>query len=229
MMSKINNVLIGIISTIAIYAISMIFSNKFPINDSFLPNSFVTHCMMLVLSLVAMYVFRERVNYKISLPKLRTIFKPIVFGILTTIIINVTMTLIANSTGSSNGNHPMIVKMTPLQVILFVFVAASIVEEILYRGFLLNILSPLKNYGIRIRRLKISLPVLISAVIFGLSHLILITTGADSFFVLRIVIFTTILGLLAGFFQEKYDNNIYAIIVHMSGNLMAVIGTLSMQ
>jgi len=229
MMNKRNSVLIGIILTFVIYAISMVVSNKIQINVSFIPNSFLTHCVMLILSIFAIYVFRDNVNYRVSLPKLRTVFKPILFGILTTIVINVTMTLIANSTGNSNGNHPMIVKMTPLQVILFVFVTASIVEEILYRGFLLNILSPLKTYGIRIRRLKISLPVIISAVIFGLSHLILITTGADSFFVLRIVIFTTILGLLAGFFQEKYENNIYAIIVHMSGNLMAVIGTLSMQ
>jgi membrane protease YdiL (CAAX protease family) len=35
-----------------------------------------------------------------------------------------------------------------------------------------------------------------------------------------------VLGLIAGYYQEKYDNNAYAIIVHMSGNLMGLIGAL---
>jgi len=35
--------------------------------------------------------------------------------------------------------------------------------------------------------------------------------------------------MIAGYYQEKYDNNAFAIIVHMSGNLMGVIGALLMN
>jgi membrane protease YdiL (CAAX protease family) len=47
----------------------------------------------------------------------------------------------------------------------------------------------------------------------------------DSLFVIRIVLFATCLGIIAGYYQEKYDNNAYAIAVHMSGNSIAVLGT----
>ena len=82
----------------------------------------------------------------------------------------------------------------------------------------MNILKPLKAVGITISKRTISLPVIISAVAFGLAHLILITTGASGMVILRVVVFTTVLGLIAGYYQEKYDNNAYAIIVHMAGN-----------
>ena len=72
-------------------------------------------------------------------------------------------------------------KMSPLQVFIFVFIYASIAEEILFRGFLMNILKPLKIKGISILKRKISVPVIISAFAFGLGHLILITTGVGGF------------------------------------------------
>lgn len=39
----------------------------------------------------------------------------------------------------------------------------------------------------------------------------------------------TLLGIVAGYYQEKYENNFYAIIVHMAGNLMGVIGAIMMK
>lgn len=54
----------------------------------------------------------------------------------------------------------------------------------------------------------------------------LITTGADGLFQLRIVIFTTLPGVIAGYYQEKYNNHALAIIVQIAGNLPGVIGTI---
>ena len=64
---------------------------------------------------------------------------------------------------------------------------------------------------------------------FGLAHLILITTGVGALFLLRVVLFTFTLGLVAGYYQEKYDNTIYAIIVHMAGNSVAVLAVFMMS
>ena len=87
-------------------------------------------------------------------------------------------------------------------------------------------LSPLHDRGIRFFKVRLSLPVILSAVVFGLIHLVLLTSGAGGFLVVRVVIFTTILGLFAGYYQEKYNNFSYAVIVHMAGNLMGLVGAL---
>lgn len=74
-----------------------------------------------------------------------------------------------------------------------------------------------------------SVPVIVSAFAFGLGHLILLMTGVSGFNLFRVILFTTILGLIAGYNQEKYDNNAMAIIVHMAGNTMSVMSVLLMN
>ena len=68
-------------------------------------------------------------------------------------------------------------------------------------------------------RRRLSLPVITGALVFGLLHLILLTSGVSVIFVVRVVIFTTVLGLIAGYYQEKHNNFAYAVLVHMAGNL----------
>lgn len=70
------------------------------------------------------------------------------------------------------------------------------------------------------------MPVWVSAITFGLAHLILFATGASALFVFRIVVFTTLLGLVAGYYQEKHDNHAFAIIVHIAGNLMGLVAAI---
>jgi len=222
-------IIYGLIITIVVFAIATFAGSKLYLDIDFFPNTFTIHSLMLLFSIVAIYSFKKDVNYKISLPKFKKILKPILFGLLATIIVNISMTIITKILGGEIEAHPALMKMSPLQIFVFVFIYASIVEEILFRGFLMNILKPLKTKGIIILKRNISVPVIISAFAFGLAHLILITTGVGGLFLLRIVVFTTILGLIAGYYQEKYDNNAFAIIVHMSGNLMGVIGALLMN
>jgi len=222
-------IIYGLIITIIIYAIAVFIGGKLHLDNNFFPNSFITHTLMLLLSIAAIYIFKKEVNYKISLPKFKTILKPVLIGLIATITISILMTIVTKVLGGKVEMHPAMKTMSPLQVFIFVFIYASIAEELLFRGFLMNFLKPLKAKGISIFKRKISLPVIISALAFGLAHLILITTGVGLLFLLKIVVVATILGLIAGYYQEKYDNNAYAIIVHMSGNLMGVIGALLMH
>jgi membrane protease YdiL (CAAX protease family) len=149
------------------------------------------------------------------LPKFKKVFKPFGFGIIVFIVTFFTISVVSKVTGGEAEAHPLLLEMTPLQVFIFVFIYASIAEEVLFRGFLMNLLKPLNTKGITIFKRKISLPVILSAVAFGLAHLILIISGVGFFFLIKIVLFTTSLGVVAGYYQEKYDNNAYAIIVHM--------------
>ena len=219
----------GLLITIAIFLIAAFAGNLINLNHPFILNSFVTHTTMLLLSIVVIYSFKKRVNYKICIPKLRTIFKPILFGLLATVVVNVFMAAITGGLDGNQEAHPLIAKASPIQVFLFIFIYASIAEELLFRGFLMNILQPLKTKEINILKRRLSLPVIISAVAFGLAHLILITAGASGLLILRVVVFTTVLGLIAGYYQEKYDNNAYAIIVHMAGNWFGFVAAVMMM
>jgi membrane protease YdiL (CAAX protease family) len=221
-------IIFGLIITLVIFLISTFLGSKLNIRMDFFPDSFLTHSIMLLLSIIVIYSFRKYVNYRISFPKFKKILKPVLFGILVAIIVNVSMSILVNALGGNIESHPLLMKMTPMQTFVFVFIYASIAEEFLFRGFLLNILKPLDHKGIKILKRKISIPVIISALAFGLGHLIIISTGVTGLFVLRIVLFTTILGLVAGYYQEKYNNNAFAIIVHMAGNLMGLIGSILM-
>ncbi len=54
-------------------------------------------------------------------------------------------------------------------------------------------------------------------------HFALIGTGASFNFVIQIVISGMFLGMIAGYFQEKYNNFTIAFIVHMTANLSGML------
>jgi len=228
-MKNLTRVFLGLTFTIVVFSLSMVIGSMIDLRIYFIPSSFIKHSLMLLFSIVGIMYFHKYVDYKISFPKIKTIIRPALTGLLVTIIFNIMFSVISSLLGAKTESHAILKKMSPLQVFLFVFVYASIAEEILFRGFLLNILAPLKVQKVEFFRSSVSVSVIISAFVFGLAHLILISTGAGVIFLIRIVAFTTLLGLVAGYYQEKYENNAYAIIVHMSGNLMAVIGSIIMS
>lgn len=217
----------GLIITIVIFVCSNMIGSVMRTNEGFITRSFVTHTSMFILSLLAIYVMKKSVQFHISAPKIKTIFKPIIYGILATIVVNGIITIITKILGMPVEQNKVTASMTPLQVFLFVFVLASIAEELLFRGFLQDLLSPLTSKKFKLLNREISLPVLISAVTFGLSHLILILTGAHFLFLLKTILFTMVLGLIAGYYQGKYNNHVYAVIVHMSANLMGLLGSMA--
>jgi len=224
-MNNIKRIIYGLGITSVIFFTARIISKNMPLNSKLVPDTFISLTIILLLSTMAIYIMRQSMTYSISLPKLKTLIKPMLVALGATILINVLMTIITKLSGGKDELHPAFLKLNWIQIFIFVFVYASIVEEILFRGFLMNYLNPLKPFGVKLFKRKISLPVIISALAFGSAHLTLISTGVDSLFVFRIVLFATCLGIIAGYYQEKYDNNAYAIAVHMSGNSIAVLGT----
>lgn len=230
-MDKNKVLIIGIIVTIIIDYIATLYGGMLNVKVDFIPHSFGTHSTMLLLSILAIILFRKYVNYRISVPTFKKVLKPVVFGFFASAFMNmVMMSIIASTKGSDSVAIQMPTSdLSIFQIIVFVFIYASIAEEMLFRGFLLNILSPLKDKGITFLNRKLSLPVVISAILFGVSHLILLSPDRNNVFVYGIVISASVLGIIAGYYQEKYENNAYAVLVHMAGNLVAVIGTIGMN
>jgi len=225
-MKNIERTLYGLIVTIVIYAIATTMGSQLNLKNDFIPNSFIVHTSMLLLSAFAIYFMRKHMTYQLALPKFKKIFRPILFGVLTTILVNFFMNFATLLMGAEKESLSILSESSPLQILVFIFFYASVCEELLFRGFLMNFLKPLEMRGFKIFKRRLSLPVIISAVLFGLGHIIIVATGAGFSLVLRTVVFTTVLGLVAGYYQEKYENNAYAIIVHMSANSLVVISVL---
>jgi membrane protease YdiL (CAAX protease family) len=105
-----------------------------------------------------------------------------------------------------------------LRRIITVWIIASTCEEIFYRGFLLNFLKALRTYGFRLLRWRVSLPVLVAALTFGLGHLCLLCMMPAGV-VGGVVVSCFICGLIAGGFAEKTGSIIPAVAVHMVFNI----------
>ena len=218
----------GLVMTVAVYFVSIFMGHHWHLNSSIVEDSVLNHGTMLVLSVLLILAFKKQVKYRIAMPKLNQIFKPILFGFLSAVVINVVLSIVAFIATGSVQSHPLLENTTFLKNFLSVFILASIGEEFLFRGFFQNYLKPLGVWGFKIFKRRISLPVLISALTFSAAHLILLASGVDTMFIIRILVFTFVLGLIAGYYQEKHDNHIFAILVHMAGNLMGLISVIMM-
>ncbi len=228
-MKNIERFVYGLAITAAIFSTATFVSARLHLDVDFIPDFFVTLTIELLLSAIAIYAMRNYLIFRFSIPRPKTLIKPVVFALLATIAINGVLTILTKMVGGKTEVPEALAKLKPVQVLIFVFFYASIAEEMLFRGFLLNLLKPLEKTGFSVLKRYISLPVIVSAVAFGMAHLILITTDVSLLFVARIVVFTTCLGAIAGYYQEKHENHAYAIIVHMSGNLLAVIAAFAMH
>lgn len=226
-MKKSIKVLLGLIITVFIYIISILISRFVNIPIDFIPSMFLTHITMGISAIGLIYYFHTKgyLIFKMKRIKIRLIFKVILISIVAFIILGILINVfflildipVAEKANPFSGFYP-------LQFLVFVVILASTAEELLFRGFLLNILEPLRNRALKLYKLRISISSLISGGLFGLAHLILLTSDASLPFVLRIVITTSVFGIIAGHLQEKHENNfLLALIVHMTVNSIGLI------
>ena len=120
---------------------------------------------------------------------------------------------------ASTGKSPLDMQFSPLQTVLMIWVYASTCEEVFTRGLIQSFLVPLADRGINVWRRRLSLPVLVSAAIFGLMHLSLLTMGSPILSVLLIVIFAFVLGLMAGYQRERTTSLLPAVLLHSLFNI----------
>ena len=112
------------------------------------------------------------------------------------------------------------------QMVLLIWLFASVAEEVLVRGYIQGYLEPLRGYGFRAFGMRFSVPVLLSALLFSLMHLVLVTTGARPMAIYVVMVFTFFLGLVAAYQREKSDSVLPPIVAHISFNVGGVIGAL---
>jgi membrane protease YdiL (CAAX protease family) len=218
-MSKILKIFLGIFITFIVLVLSSGFEILIKSNIDSIPTGVSSQIGILIISILLIYIYSKKriIEFNFKKVKLQQLILPVGLTVFLLIIRQLIPMVLENEV------HPAVVSMSIVQQLLFIVVLASLGEELLFRGFLQNMLNPIKSYGINLYKLVLSLPVIISGILFGLMHFALIGTGASFRFVIQIVIFGTFLGIIAGYFQEKHNNFTYAFIVHMTANLSGLI------
>ncbi|MFC2103780.1 lysostaphin resistance A-like protein [Bacteroidota bacterium] len=187
----------------------------------------VTKFLTLLFSIVLILIFNNGSlkNYGFSKPKKIKYIKSFFISvgiIIAAFIVGMILFNIILRNIFSDGNIEGFPKSDSIiQWILTVWIWSSICEEVLTRGLIQSFM----NYQKNIKFLKLSLPVWVSGIFFGLMHFSLLRTNMDIFFISFIVFNTTVIGLLAAYYREK-TNSIYpAIFIHFLAN---VLGSLPM-
>jgi membrane protease YdiL (CAAX protease family) len=103
-----------------------------------------------------------------------------------------------------------------VEMILTVWIWSSLCEEVFTRGFLYGTIQHLDSK----KFLRLSIPVWISGIFFGLMHTQLIHNGMSFWFVAFIVFNTTIIGLVAAYYREKSGSLFPAFLVHFLANVV---------
>ncbi len=176
---------------------------------------FINHTAMLILSIIIMLVASKGKlsRYGFKLARNVQVRQIILCGLSLGII----STLIAASLPGKESS--VAGELSFLQTVVFIWLYASICEEVFARGLIQSSLSRLTEYGFTVSERRISLPVLISALLFGLVHLIQSVMGAGGYQVLIIVLFAFVLGLIAGYQRERTGSLVPAIMVHVFANV----------
>jgi len=180
---------------------------------SFLPPSIVTHTVMFVLSIAAMWLLSKgRLDlYGITTGTYQ--FSPhIVMWVLPTGVLSLASTIA--SPGGQRTGFP--IELTKYQIIVFDWVYASICEELLTRGLLQTLLGGNSRDGAGAHR-KLSMPVIVSALFFGAMHLVLVKSMGLA--AVPVILLTVFLGLVAARYRERTGSLLPAIIVHALFNI----------
>jgi len=210
-------ILIGIV----IFAVAILIP-KLLVTDP-IPSLLTTQILELILALLAIGILGKWrfSEYGFRLPKSSgtSSAKPVQWlGIsLVALSLGAIATLAIAFTHAS-GN-PLVKQLSLPQIILFVWISSSIIEEIFTRGFIQGHISILNSSSIKFLFFRINIPTLISAAFFGAMHTVLLLSGADLLTTIIIVIFTFSLGLLAGHQRARSQSLIPAVFVHMLANM----------
>ena len=226
-MSKIGRLFLSIaiagsIYWLALFIIPSLSLFKELLESAWISKGNITQATYLVLSLILIAIFSQGnfAAYGFKPIRVNQLVKPVLIGIPIGLLVILLMIITTILSGfPADGDEPQALTGGILRTIISIWIIASIVEELFYRGLVQSLLAPLKDYGFKLFKLSISVPVTIPALLFGLGHFCLLSSMPGKM-VINIVIAATVLGFTAGYFREKTGSLIPAIAVHMTFNIV---------
>jgi membrane protease YdiL (CAAX protease family) len=183
-----------------------------PRQGDFLPGSFSTHSVMLAASVVIIGLWPGRSFADFGFTRGTYRFRP---SILLWVLPTAVLSLLSRLAPRPPEAESIIAGQSHLQLVLFVWVYASVCEEVLTRGLLQSIVAGWGRSGEA--STKFSMPVLVSALFFGAMHLVLLGPMGPSAAVP--IVLATLLGYLAARYRESTGSLIPAVIVHALFNV----------
>ena len=226
MSSEISKKVTTALVTAIIIALAAIVLPKFILTGAVTRIS-LTQALELTLSLLAIVILGKSrfTEYGFCLPKKDAAPKNRCHWLLVStsaLLLGMAATIVILASGASGS--PVVKELPIPQVILFVWIFSSIIEEVFTRGFLQGHLSVLSGQFVKLLFFRVELPVLISALFFACMHLVLPFVGADAVTTVVIWLFTFSLGLLAGHLRARTASLIPAIIAHLLANIGGLVG-----
>jgi len=180
---------------------------------SFFPPSFVTHSLMLALSVAAMWVISKGRLDLYGFTKGAYKFRPrILLWVLPTAVLSLVSAVVSPGRQGTAGPFGF----TKPQMIVFIWVYASISEETLTRGLLQTLLSRDAKVGAAAPH-RLSMPVLVSGLFFGFMHIVLVKLMGPA--AVPVILLAVFLGLVAARYRERTGSLLPAIIVHALFNI----------
>lgn len=235
--NKVLSVLISILLAVVIFKMSMILAK--PVNTllgnyfelSFYTKNIALKLFILVFSLIAILLVNKGklIGYGFVKPVNTNYFKMIwksvlfIFGafIVGQIIFN---GVLRNVFGSDIAVKGFPKENSVIEMILVIWIWSSICEEVLTRGLVQGFL----NKHVKLKFLKLSLPVWVSGLVFGVMHITMART-MDPFMGAFIVFYTTSVGLYMAYYREKSQSIYPAMAIHILTNVVGTMPYFIMQ
>ena len=183
-------------------------------NFQLIPTGLFTQLCFILFSYLLIKFYNLEINYFLFIPNF--------FKVLSFIFILICFILFALDIIIPNSHTGSISNISTKEL-LTILLINCFGEEFLFRGFLQNYYSEFKKYQFNLLKIKISYPVFISGLFFGFMHFAIMSTGVDFISALKIVISATFVGLISGYYYEKYNTLFAPIIIHFTCNLSSIL------
>ena len=199
------------------------FIKKLIDTHDWIESSDILQISMLIMALLLIYFIGKGrfSDFGFQSAKIKIILKAFFTAIWISLVLFILNAISIMITGMPEGMGEGPLANSLFKNIISIWILASIIEEIFYRGFLQTFLNPLKDIGLKLGKVYLSLPIIAAAVMFGLMHLCLLGKMPDRI-VYFIIINAFILGLIAGYFREKTGSLIPAYFVHLAFNIVGM-------
>lgn len=190
--------------------------------DSFIPGSFVTHTVMLVLSLCLIGTMSRGRPGVYGLTRGTYRFRPtiLLWGIPTA-----ALSILAMLASRGRDVEAAAGDLTKLQQVVFIWIYASMSEEVLTRGLLQTMLT--RGWGAGSGKHWLSLPSALSGLFFGAMHIVLIRSMGPA--AVPVIVMATLLGFVAARYRESTGSLIPAVVVHALFNVGGMLPVWVMQ
>lgn len=204
---------LGIAVTAVVGALALLASQALPLpKRSFVASGFVTHTVMLLLSLAVIWVFQRAKFADFGFTTATYRFRAsILLWVVPTAILSL-LTLLAPAGREAPAPFA---RFSELQVVVFVWIYSSVCEEVLTRGLLQTLISPHPHTPSTPRVL--TTPVVVSALFFAAMHLVLVPSMGPAAAVP--IVLALFLGLVAGYYRQATGSLVPAILVHALFNI----------